>query len=566
VDISCNFSGISYTNIVTGATASCSGLTASDIDAVNWSTSVYEDDVLAYNAQFFTDPTTGVTPTDIVFTGSVNTAFTTLGYDFTNTGTSFTVENIAGVDNVKVDICIDFDTNTGFTGTCEQYCVNQCDETFSGISSGDTGVYVINTQTGLTFTFDFTANTESFTADTEAIFSYEIYKYNNDIGGFNTNPVISSHEIYRSGMSATSATTQVVTISSLNLDGDYLIKGYYLHNVCTEFANLLDKKYDTSIFKTGDEYGLYNENRDFYFVASTIAQTPILQQTATLATQLGAFIVVSFDLTVGQTEVTIPNTVGDPIVTLNGLTLALDEDYTISGVTGTTNQFITLLSPAVLNDIMTIAYVTQQTDNTLRTETEDITTPIISGATDGQGDNKVYFNTTTGKYEFFLDVTPISGNDISVTLNGATLANNIDYYQSLSNLKRLIFEGDFAVGDIINVYYNVGTDTQGNITIPNPTVGWTIDIAPENNFGEFTVELASDELFTTIIDNPTVGYISGINGYSTQITLSGDVGTKLFYRVKNEKEYITLCNDGIKSIAYSEIVPITVGTNATNNY
>jgi hypothetical protein len=62
-----------------------------------------------------------------------------------------------------------------------------------------------------------------------------------------------------------------------------------------------------------------------------------------------------------------------------------------------------------------------------------------------------YYNTTTGKYEIYTDTTPLEGN--SVMLNGVTLANGGDYYQSISNPKRIILEGDLLIEDIITIVY-----------------------------------------------------------------------------------------------------------------
>jgi len=57
-----------------------------------------------------------------------------------------------------------------------------------------------------------------------------------------------------------------------------------------------------------------------------------------------------------------------------------------------------------------------------------------------------------------------------------------------------------------------------------------------------------------------------VSDYSTAITLVGGYGTNLYYRIKNEKKYTSFTNDVILVTEYSDIIPITVKTNATNNY
>jgi hypothetical protein len=216
--------------------------------------------------------------------------------------------------------------------------------------------------------------------------------------------------------------------------------------------------------------------------------------------------------------------------------------------------------------MLTLAYINADYGDTFRVDTIDIQSPIVSGTTGNQGTNEVYYNTTTGKYEIYTSLEVLSNNDVGVTLNGVTLANNIDYYLSLSDKKRIILEGQLIISDIINIYYNTGISVQGNITNTNPNIAWSIEIAPNDTNGTFTVELATDEAFTNIINTASVDYIIDVTSYNVNIVLIGDYGTDLYYRVKNEKIYKTICNDSIDSIAYSEIVPITIGTNATNNY
>jgi hypothetical protein len=457
----------------------------------------------------------------------------------------------------------------GFSGSCVTN-VDACDLIFSGLTSGSTNVYLIDTQTGVTLDFIFTANTSSFYDDNQAKFKFEVYKYNSNSKGFLTPALYTSPFISWNTFSSTSATTAVVPVNNLNLDGDYLIKGYYLHNIATEFALKLNKTFDTSLNRVGESYGIYEPTRDFYFVAINAAQTPIIELGGLQLPGIKALVVTSFELTDGQTTALIPNSVGNYVVALNGITLAEGDEYdfTITGVT-IGNDIITTIqlnAPAVAGDMLTLAYVNADYGDTFRVDTIDIQSSITSGTTGNQGTNEVYYNTTTGKYEIYTSLEVLSNNDVGVTLNGVTLANNIDYYLSLSDKNRIILEGDLIVSDIINIYYNTGILVQGNITDVNPNIAWSIETAPNDTNGTFTVELATDEAFTNIINTASIDYIIDVTSYNTNIGLIGDYGTDLYYRVKNEKIYKTICNDSIDSIAYSEIVPITIGTNATNNY
>ena len=140
--------------------------------------------------------------------------------------------------------------------------------------SDSTGTsYIINTATTIPFVFNFTANTNTFTA-TSATFKYEIYKYNSIANVFITSPIFQSGLINYSGFSGTNITTQNVPISGISLDGEYIVKGYYEFNTCTDFLNKLGKKIDTLTYKNGTEYGIYNPNLDYYFIGLTSASTP----------------------------------------------------------------------------------------------------------------------------------------------------------------------------------------------------------------------------------------------------------------------------------------------------
>lgn len=578
-ELTFSLSGIAYNDIFTGTTNcfTTNSLSGSCFNSIDWYTTIYENNDLVYSSSFFSSTgLTGNIPTITEFSGSVITAFNALGYTYSNTGTTYTILQpsselkltLSSNLNVLAD-CPLTGTSSGntFTGTCETI-----DEVFnldfSGLTTGDTLVYVIESQTGVTLDFMFTANTESFSNDSETKFKFEIYKYNSTIKGFNAPAVYQSTNVDWTTLSATSATTFNVPVSNLLIDGDYIIKGYYEYNMATELGLLLNNKLDTSVVKYGDKYGIYDSLNDYYIVVVQAPAQPRIRLGSVNSLAINAFSVNSFELSQGQTDITLPSANGDYIVSLNGLTLALDYDYILSGITNGNEviPFIVLSEPAVQGDLMTVAFSTNDTGSTLRVDTYDIQSAIASGPSNNQGSNKVYYNTTTNKYELYTTIEPSNNNDIAITLNGMTLANNIDYYQSSSNAYRLILEGDIIIGDIINIYYNSVTQVQGNISNPSPIIAWDIDPAPIDLSGKFVLELATDEAFTNIINSATTRYSIGVTGYSSKINLIGGLGTQLYYRIKNEKKYKAIANDNIVLTKYSDIIPIVVNTNATNNY
>jgi hypothetical protein len=424
------------------------------------------------------------------------------------------------------------------------------------------GKYIIsaNTQT-IPLTFQFTANTASF-LQTDANFRYEIYKYDEGLNGFGTIPVYKSDRLNYSAFSATNETTQLVPSSGLTMDGDYLVKGFYQFSACTNFLKLLGKGIDTINYISGQEYGIYNNNLDYYFVAIKEAEKPLFTNNTSNSVAANRLIQTTVLPPAGITDIAIPsNLIGDFILTLNGLVLANGYDYSFS-ITG---GVVTLTAQTLTDDIITFTY-TSLGGNNLNSDSISITMPIVSGVTDGEGSNLVYFNTTTQKYEIYTSITPLQSNDIIVILNGATLANGIDYYQSTSNPKRIILEGSLLVGDIITMVYFPTTNTVNGLNTSTPVVSWQIENPPQKANGYFSLEVSTGNTFSSFYYSGKSDYFVGETLYADTFVATGTVGTTLYYRVKNEKNYETLCGNLLTTTTYSDTIPIIIQSNSINSY
>jgi hypothetical protein len=429
-----------------------------------------------------------------------------------------------------------------------------------GVSTGTTYIITASTET-IPLTFYFTGNTDSFTANSTT-FRYEIYKYNSFVSGFTLPPVYQSEELEYSGFSGTSTVSENISVSGLSLDGEYLVKAYYKFDACTNFLYQLGKTVDTLAFRGGGQYGgLYDNNLDYYFIAFKTAEKPHFLSNGTYTSNANQLfqqtILPENDETV---FVVSSNYAGYFVVTLNGLALSKDLDYSLSG------NVITLVDKTVKGDVLTIIYTTVSGNAKLIGDTIYVNSPVVSGVTNGEGSNQAYFDTTTGKYEIYLTSEPASGGDVLVMINGATLANNIDYYKSTSNTRRIILEGDILVGDVITMVYFPSSSVINGITTNNPLIVWSVNNAPQLSNGIFTLEVSTGSTFSSLYYSNSQNYIPNINQYSASFSASGTVGTKLYYRVKNQKNFETLCGDIITNIAYSDIVPITIQSNAINSY
>ena len=477
-------------------------------------------------------------------------------------------------------------SGTACTGICSADCTTICSNTFPNITNGSKGVYLFDTTTATTLplSFNFTGNTDVFTA-TSASFKFEIYKYNNDIGVFALPPVYKSSLSQYSSFSATNVLQTSVPLSGLSLDGDYLIKGYYEANACTDFLSRLGKKIDTVIYNKNGTYQLYIPETDYYFVGMTPAESPAFQQSQTNDLAFYDALplyqqVILVDDTIryveyvdednneeeptlyartGATFSLTSEYLGDAFVTLNGLTLAKDIDYSLSG------YVLTISGSVIEGDIITIVY-TRTSNQTIVSNSIEISNPIVSGSTNGQGSNKVYYNISTSKYEVYTDNQILDGSRIILILNGITLTYNIDYYLSTTNKKRIILNGNIMVGDIINVIYYPIANVVNGITQNNNYINWYIPTPPQSSNGEFALEYSNSSSFSTYTVNSTVPYQRGVTSYTSILSLSGNVGTNWYYRVKNVKDYQSICGDLISSTAYSETVRVQIQSNAINSY
>lgn len=452
--------------------------------------------------------------------------------------------------NTSTDVCLFESPSFNVSGATKLDC--------SGSTSGATYIISANTET-IPLIFNFTGNTQTF-IDTNANFRYEIYKYNNDKLEFSAIPVYKSDIYVYSAFSATNTTTQLIPSSGITLDGEYLIKGYYQFSACTNILKLLGKKIDTINYKGGTEYGFYDKNLDYYFIGVKQAEKPNLIYTNSNSRPAGILYQLNLIPEATTTNIPKPTDANGPfIVTLNGLVLAKDYDYTVSG------DVVTLASPTITSDIITFIYTTLG-GPTLSTDNIDINSTIPSGTTSNQGNNLIYYNTDTNKYEVFTTIEPSESSNVILMINGVTLANNIDFYQSTTNKKRLILEGELLIGDMITIIYFPKTDVANGLNTNNPIVSWNIENLPQKNNGFFSLEVSTGNTFTNFYYSGYTGYNTLSTYYSDTFVATGSVGTTLYYRVKNEKNYETICGNYVTTISYSDIIPVTIQSNAINSY
>jgi hypothetical protein len=126
--------------------------------------------------------------------------------------------------------------------------------------------------------------------------------------------------------------------------------------------------------------------------------------------------------------------------------------------------------------------------------------------------------------------------------------------------------GTILPGDIVTIIYYPKATIINGVTEANTPIRWGIKTPPQDANGQFTLQSSTDPTFTTYTTNKVVPYEVGTTTYNSILTLTGNVGTNVYYRVKNEKNYVTMCGDKISTTAYSETVKTIIQTNSINSY
>lgn len=478
--------------------------------------------------------------------------------------------------NERSDLC---------TFTLPSVYVSGATKIITGTTSASTGVYIVDTLSTITFTAIYSSNTEFFTANTNNNVKFELFKRitptNILIGSANdpysispiiNTPIFGSNRIYDTGyFSSLNFETLFSGYSGFNftydlsnLEGEFVIKDLYKWINCTYFSKLIGLEYYENFVGGSYPYYLYNPDRDYYFVYLKKAEKPSIYSNITLSDSV-PFSVFSIKPNCdGQTNFPIGNTgygVGTNgiLVAVNGIVLSTEE-YVYSS-----NTLIITGGTILMEDVITVAYSNYSNAPTIQNESYTITSiPNTTYPSIGQ---KVIFNTNTNKYEYWLNYEVL--NQPIFTVNGQVLSNQIDYYVSSSNRRRIILEITLNVNDIITVFYNSIMRDGSNITNKNFELQWTIPNAPSNNLGYFFVEITNygDNYFNSPIFTGYTFYVTNQNIYTTNIYFSGgSYGDKFIAKVTNFKNYYTVLGELIQSFEVSEIIPLTITTNALNNY
>lgn len=446
------------------------------------------------------------------------------------------------------------------------YDVSGIDSTILGLTSASSNVFIIEDDIEIPIDISFTTNLSYLNSDVN--FNFQILPLDKEAQIFTTNGIYTS-EVNVFDDSSTGVTyDNIVSTANLKGEGEYIMKLSYQYKACTEIAAALGKRYVATTYNKTLPFAHFDDNHDKYFVVLYKADEPLLDVGVTSPTNTGTTtesvnrlkinaLVVKEGVSDYIMNVT---TDGDLMVTLNGLVLTKDEDYTLSGGN------IQFAEPLRGSDLVNYIFIGKDNTSGLKSEYINIDKVIQSGTTGEQGLNQVYFNTDSNKYEVYTQYRVKSPDSLVLTLRGVLLTNQIDYYVSSSDSKRIILQGDVYINDWMNIIYDSGENLDRAVTEPYIDISWYVNKQIDSTNGVFEVEFSKVDTFSVIEQSELVPYVIGKTSYVKRVDMNYPYGTVLYYRIKNTKNYSTISGDILNSDNVSDSIRIEIKTNISNNY
>jgi len=378
-------------------------------------------------------------------------------------------------------------------------------------------------------------------------FDINIHKYDKKILGFNSQPIFT-----KNGVTAHEFNYNLeVPINKLIPDGEYILKLDFYYPITTKILSsigLMHKIKDSN----------YSHNKNNYFTLINEPEKPEIIIDESIITEIGTLFVENFKV-VNETNIVVGGKYnGNLLVTLSGKTLTEQFDYIVDG------QVINFITPIKPDDLITVSYSFNGKTGGINSESIKAIN-ILSGPANKEGLNKIYYNTDTNKFEIFSRNLPIDFNKLIITVNGFSIMNGIDFYQSKTNNKKIIFNGLIKEGDLINIFYNSTNQFNGNINSSTFDLHWSVVANLESQDGYFDVLVTSDPEFKVIEDVYSIPYQSSVN-YNCKVNLIGNYGDKFYLKVRNRKNFKTINLKMVSLSTDSDVIPIMLMTNTNNSY
>jgi hypothetical protein len=444
-------------------------------------------------------------------------------------------------------------------------------------TSACTAVYNLSEIDDFSLTFNITGNTQ-YTGYT-GNFCYHTFDLNNISRETN---LISSRESVLTNCKPFSTITGNTFTETINVgvlpleDKQYILKDYAIFNTKNCPTKLRINSFNLSS-QTVDS--LFEDG--WYFVTVTNPDKPILSTNTQNDLLLSSTLVTEIPL-LQEGQSTVFGINGTPlnnemIVYVNGIMLTRGEDWdTIPGYVGLFELKTASLEPD--KDIIMVTYLnlSRDTEDSLNLYETYLNTDafivsnITSGITSGVTSPVVNYNPVKNRQEILLTKPLGSQSSPIFVVNGVTLGENIDYYKSGSDNRRLIMDPNSPIklGDSISVFYLTNEaaiiDDLGYFRTLTPTINWSVP-STYNKYlsddGLFLLQITTEDDIEFL--NPIQQKYTEFNQFQLQYSqvldeLPTNVGQKFFFRVYFFKNYDILFNNTITTRNVSDIATFRV--------
>jgi hypothetical protein len=463
-------------------------------------------------------------------------------------------------------------------------------------TSGCTAVYNLSEVDEIDLVFQITGNTE-YTGYTGS-FCYHTFNLNripkDRVYVTKKDAVYSKCFEY----SAITANTIYDTINSFSIDkGDYeyIIKDYNIFTTKNFLDNLEVNSFDLTTYPKED---LFNDG--WYFVTTVNPEKPIVSKTRAFdITQDTILVTETPNLIEGQTTIfkiggyALNNKF---IVFVNGILLTENLDWIYRPDLG--NGYFELISGTLepTKDVIQVSYlknISVDVDIINLNETglivdAGIVNSITTGITSGVTNLTVNYNPIKSRQEILLTYPNRSGSGLIFVVNGIKLKENVEYFISTSDSRKLIMNpsNEIKIGDALSIFYITDQSLLyydlGYFRTLTPTVYWSAPDSYSNyrsEDGKFLLQVTTgdDTEFLNPIQSKFYDFynpLGQINVSAVTETYSAtldqlptNVGENFLFRVSFFKDYHILFNNTITTRAVSDIVAFRVNiAYAQNSY
>tara|TARA_R110002153_G_scaffold236617_4_gene390785 strand:- start:613 stop:2922 length:2310 start_codon:yes stop_codon:yes gene_type:complete len=399
--------------------------------------------------------------------------------------------------------------------------------------------------------------------------------------------------------------------SSARNSNDYLVKGSFVYSGDGTTASCYltsGNTYDTlidnpnssgydSLTSNHFKYNLYYSGTDHTFITVSnppkplilYAEAPQVVDISNISTSTSDSLSEDLDIdnttielvveslpvtSSGQTEYYLSqDPIGDVCISVNGITLVKDIEYIKDQrrLTIIVDKTIANTVNIKTTDEVVATYVKGTSTKGFISETNTVpSTGVLTGGTlEGITYNVFNYNTATtytegyatGFSEYYttqpMDTSMDDITNIIVLLNGVRLTPTQDYWKSISNNYRIIFNPNITLiaGDIVNVYYltNLLGQSSGSLSTPTKEIFWQVSPPPKTSNGRFEVEVtgSGDTSFLSASTYDAVNYQIGVGNYRSSIGPFTELYQKYLYRVKNTRTYVSQSGSSITTTATS---------------